>query len=188
MSSVVAKLSPLGSRFTARPRVRWIRSGARFSVNWRTAKSGVNAVNPGLIATEGYMPLDSLATLPRANPLGGIGKPEDIAPIVVFLASMTRAGSMAKCTMRPAASSSRFAASGKIRMGTESLVPSGRSVLKTVGLLACGVLDLRTADARPSQRLCAVRSAKAPSAWRSDGWQTASLLKWHNQILVSSRP
>jgi 3-oxoacyl-[acyl-carrier protein] reductase len=47
----------------------------------------VNSVNPGLIATEG---LDAVVFVPAGEPpesMGRVGKPEDIAPIVVFLAS-----------------------------------------------------------------------------------------------------
>lgn len=52
----------------------------------------VNAINPGLVETEGthavgVMGTDMEAGLVGQTPLGRAGKPEDIAPVAVFLAS-----------------------------------------------------------------------------------------------------
>lgn len=51
----------------------------------------VNAINPGLVDTEGVhrvgLDSDSRSRIESETPLGRIGKPEDIAPAVVFLAS-----------------------------------------------------------------------------------------------------
>lgn len=47
----------------------------------------VNAVNPGLIATEGTHASGFVTDPSEPSPLGPIGKSEDIASIVVFLAS-----------------------------------------------------------------------------------------------------
>lgn len=55
-------------------------------------KIRVNAVNPGMVETEGFHSAgigesDFRTTVEAQTPLGRIGKPNDIAPAVVFLAS-----------------------------------------------------------------------------------------------------
>src|SRR5437764_69170 len=52
----------------------------------------VNAINPGVVETEGvhtagFLDGDLAKQLEAQTPLGRIGRPEDIAPAVVFLAS-----------------------------------------------------------------------------------------------------
>jgi 3-oxoacyl-[acyl-carrier protein] reductase len=52
----------------------------------------VNAVNPGMVETEGvhsagFAESDFRKTVESQTPLGRIGQPEDIAPLVAFLAS-----------------------------------------------------------------------------------------------------
>ncbi|HLK19777.1 MAG TPA: glucose 1-dehydrogenase [Bryobacteraceae bacterium] len=55
-------------------------------------KIRVNSINPGMVETEGvhaqgFIGSDFQKNLEAQTPLGGIGKPEDIARIAVFLAS-----------------------------------------------------------------------------------------------------
>src|SRR6202049_2398089 len=55
-------------------------------------KIRVNSINPGMVETEGthamgFIGSDFQKQLEERTPLGGIGQPEDIAPIAVFLAS-----------------------------------------------------------------------------------------------------
>lgn len=55
-------------------------------------KIRVNAINPGMVETEGlhsggFMESDFRKHVEHETPLGRIGKPEDIAPAVAFLAS-----------------------------------------------------------------------------------------------------
>jgi 3-oxoacyl-[acyl-carrier protein] reductase len=55
-------------------------------------KIRVNSINPGMVETEGahsagFIGSDFQKQLEAQTPLGGIGKPADIAPIAVFLAS-----------------------------------------------------------------------------------------------------
>ncbi len=55
-------------------------------------KVRVNAINPGLVATEGYQTLGVAGTEFETQgvaqtPLGRVGQPGDIAPVAVFLAS-----------------------------------------------------------------------------------------------------
>lgn len=92
ISSVVATLAP--------PNVS-VYSGTKAAVNAITRslaqelgprKIRVNAINPGMVETEGTHAQGITESAMRkqieANtPLGRIGKPEDIAPAVVFLAS-----------------------------------------------------------------------------------------------------
>jgi 3-oxoacyl-[acyl-carrier protein] reductase len=55
-------------------------------------KIRVNSINPGMVETEGthaagFIGSDFHAEAARTTPLGGIGKPDDIADVAVFLAS-----------------------------------------------------------------------------------------------------
>lgn len=59
-------------------------------------KIRVNSINPGMVETEGVRSMGIIGTdfqkqLEAQTPLGGIGQPEDIAPIAVFLASQDSA-------------------------------------------------------------------------------------------------
>ena len=92
IGSVVATLGPpMGSVY----------SGTKAAVNAITKslakelgarKIRVNAVNPGMVETEGVHAAglaesDFRKEIEEATPLGRIGQPQDIAPAVVFLAS-----------------------------------------------------------------------------------------------------
>jgi 3-oxoacyl-[acyl-carrier protein] reductase len=87
ISSVVAILSPAGTAVYNATKGAVDAVTRTFSRELASRNIRVNSVNPGLIATEG---LHAAGFVPSGEPpaaLGSIGKPEDIAPIVVFLAS-----------------------------------------------------------------------------------------------------
>ncbi|QIF02359.1 glucose 1-dehydrogenase [Roseimicrobium sp. ORNL1] len=61
-----------------------------FAKELAAKKIRVNSVNPGLVETEGIHAagiIDYAATVAAMTPLGRIGQPGDIAPVVAFLAS-----------------------------------------------------------------------------------------------------
>jgi 3-oxoacyl-[acyl-carrier protein] reductase len=92
LSSVVATLAPPNGS---------VYSGTKAAVNAITRslaqelgqrKIRVNAVNPGLVETEGTRSSGNVEgefrkQIEKNTPLGRIGRPQDIAPAVVFLAS-----------------------------------------------------------------------------------------------------
>jgi len=92
ISSVVATLAPANSA---------VYSGTKAAVNAITIslakelgprKIRVNAINPGMIETEGlhaagFVESDFRKQIEAQTPLGRIGVPQDIAPAAVFLAS-----------------------------------------------------------------------------------------------------
>lgn len=92
ISSIVSTLAP------ATASVYSATKGAVDTITFSLAKElgprniRVNAVNPGMVATEGTHSMGILGSdfekqTVAQTPLGRIGKPEDIAPAVVFLAS-----------------------------------------------------------------------------------------------------
>ncbi|HEY5895450.1 MAG TPA: glucose 1-dehydrogenase [Chthoniobacterales bacterium] len=87
VSSVVAKLSPPGITVYSATKGAVDSVTRSFSRELADRNIRVNAVNPGLIATEGVHAAGFVSDPSEPSPLGRIGKPEDIAPIVVFLAS-----------------------------------------------------------------------------------------------------
>ncbi|HEY5954279.1 MAG TPA: glucose 1-dehydrogenase [Terrimicrobiaceae bacterium] len=88
VSSVVAKLNPPGITVYCATKGAVDAVTRSFSRELADRKIRVNSVNPGLIATEGVHAAGFVSEDPSASsPLGPVGKPEDIAPIVVFLAS-----------------------------------------------------------------------------------------------------
>jgi 3-oxoacyl-[acyl-carrier protein] reductase len=92
ISSVVTTLTPPASA---------VYSGTKAAVDAATRalakelgpkKIRINSINPGMVETEGthsasIIGSDFQKTVEAATPLGRIGKPQDIAPAVVFLAS-----------------------------------------------------------------------------------------------------
>jgi 3-oxoacyl-[acyl-carrier protein] reductase len=87
VSSVVAKLSPPGVTVYSATKGAVDSVTRSFSRELADRNIRVNAVNPGLIATEGVHAAGFVSDPSAPSPLGRVGKPEDIAPIVVFLAS-----------------------------------------------------------------------------------------------------
>ena len=85
VSSVVAILSPAGTAVYNATKGAVDALTRTFSRELSRLKIRVNSVNPGLIATEG---LHAAGFMPAEEPsMGRVGKPEDVASIVVFLAS-----------------------------------------------------------------------------------------------------
>ncbi len=82
----MAKLSPPGIAVYSATKGAVDSITRSFSRELADRRIRVNAVNPGLIATEDTCRWIRWRCF-RPNPLGRIGRPEDIAPIVVFLAS-----------------------------------------------------------------------------------------------------
>jgi 3-oxoacyl-[acyl-carrier protein] reductase len=92
ISSIVSSLAPPNAA---------VYSGTKAAVDAMTKslakelgprKIRVNAVNPGMVITEGFVSAgihesDMRKQVEAMTPLGRIGKPEDIAPAVVFFAS-----------------------------------------------------------------------------------------------------
>ena len=79
-------------RSTARRRGRWMPRRDRWRRNWARRKIRVNSINPGMVETEGmhaagFAESDFRKQVESQTPLGRIGQPRDIAPVVVYLAS-----------------------------------------------------------------------------------------------------
>lgn len=88
VSSVVAQLTPPGIAVYSATKGAVDSLTRAFSRELAGRKIRVNAVNPGLIATEGTHAVGFVAEGENpTSPLGPIGKAGDIASIVVFLAS-----------------------------------------------------------------------------------------------------
>lgn len=88
ISSVVAQLTPPGVAVYSASKGAVDSLTRAFSRELADRKIRVNAVNPGLIATEGTHAVGFVAEEENpTSPLGPIGKAGDIASIVVFLAS-----------------------------------------------------------------------------------------------------
>ena len=92
ISSVVSTLAvPSGSVYSAsKAAVDAITRSLATELGPR--KIRVNSINPGMVETEGYRAAgihesDMRRETEKTTPLGRIGKPDDIAPAAVFLAS-----------------------------------------------------------------------------------------------------
>ncbi len=90
ISSVVSALSPAGLPVYNATKSAVDGLTRTFAKELGPRKIRVNSVNPGPIETEGTRAaglIDEFKTYAAATPLGRVGQPEDIAPVVVFLAS-----------------------------------------------------------------------------------------------------
>jgi 3-oxoacyl-[acyl-carrier protein] reductase len=87
VSSIVAMLSPAGTAVYNATKGAVDAVTRTFSRELSGRKIRVNSVNPGLIATEGLHAAGFLRGDEAPPSAGRVGKPEDVASIVVFLAS-----------------------------------------------------------------------------------------------------
>jgi 3-oxoacyl-[acyl-carrier protein] reductase len=90
VSSVVSTLSPPGMAVYNATKSAVDGLTRTFAKELAPRKIRVNSVNPGPVETEGTHAagmVDKFEAYAAATPLGRIGQPDDIAPVVVFLAS-----------------------------------------------------------------------------------------------------
>jgi 3-oxoacyl-[acyl-carrier protein] reductase len=87
ISSVVALVTPPGIAVYNATKGAVDSITRSFARELADKKIRVNSVNPGLIATEGTHASGFVAEGEVETPLGPVGKPEDVASIVTFLAS-----------------------------------------------------------------------------------------------------
>ena len=89
-SSVVSTLSPAGMAVYNATKAAVDGLTRTFAKELGQRKIRVNSVNPGPVETEGTHSagiVDKFQAFAAMTPLGRVGQPEDIAPVVVFLAS-----------------------------------------------------------------------------------------------------
>jgi 3-oxoacyl-[acyl-carrier protein] reductase len=90
ISSVVSTLSPAGTAVYNATKSAVDGLTRNFAKELGQRKIRVNSVNPGPVETEGTHSaglVEKFGAYAAITPLGRIGQPEDIAPVVVFLAS-----------------------------------------------------------------------------------------------------
>jgi len=90
LSSIVSTLSPAGMAVYNATKSAVDGLTRTFAKELGQRKIRVNSVNPGPVETEGTHAagmVDQLQAFAAVTPLGRIGQPADIAPVVVFLAS-----------------------------------------------------------------------------------------------------
>ncbi len=92
VSSVVATLAPPGGSVYSATKAAVVAITRSLAQELGSRKIRVNAVNPGLVETEGVQAAgmdegEMRASIERRTPLGRVGAPRDIAPAVVFLVS-----------------------------------------------------------------------------------------------------
>jgi 3-oxoacyl-[acyl-carrier protein] reductase len=90
ISSVVSTLSPAGMSVYNATKSAVDGLTRTFAKELGPRKIRVNSVNPGPVETEGTHStgvIDQFQALAAVTPLGRVGQPDDIAPVVVFLAS-----------------------------------------------------------------------------------------------------
>lgn len=90
LSSVVSTLSPAGMPVYNATKAAVDSLTRTFAKELGSRKIRVNAVNPGPVETEGTHAagiVDKFDSYAAVTPLGRIGQPGDIAPVVAFLAS-----------------------------------------------------------------------------------------------------
>lgn len=92
ISSVVATYTPPGAAVYSATKAAVDAITLSLSKELGPKKIRVNSVNPGMVETEGthaagIMGSDMRKDTEKTTPLGRIGQPDDIAPVVTFLAS-----------------------------------------------------------------------------------------------------
>lgn len=87
ISSVVAMVTPPGIAVYSATKGAVDAVTRAFARELAPARVRVNAVAPGLVATEGTHAVGFVTDPDAPNPLGPVGKPDDIASVVAFLAS-----------------------------------------------------------------------------------------------------
>jgi 3-oxoacyl-[acyl-carrier protein] reductase len=90
LSSIVSTLSPAGMPVYNATKSAVDGLTRTFAKELGPRKIRVNAVNPGPVETEGTRSMgnfEEFKSFAAVTPLGRIGQPDDIAPVVVFLAS-----------------------------------------------------------------------------------------------------
>jgi 3-oxoacyl-[acyl-carrier protein] reductase len=90
ISSVVSTLSPAGLAVYSATKSAVDGITRSFAKELGPRKIRVNSVNPGVVETEGTHStgvIDQVQGYAAITPLGRLGQPDDIAPVVVFLAS-----------------------------------------------------------------------------------------------------
>lgn len=92
ISSTVTRITPVGSSIYTATKAAVDSITQVLSKELGPKKIRVNAINPGMVETEGthtagFIGSDFQAELEKTVPLGRIGQPDDISPIAVFLAS-----------------------------------------------------------------------------------------------------
>lgn len=92
ISSTVTRITPPGSSIYTATKGAVDSITQVLSKELGPKKIRVNAINPGMVETEGthtagFIGSDFHANAEKTAPLGRIGQPDDIAPIAVFLAS-----------------------------------------------------------------------------------------------------
>ncbi len=92
ISSVVATLAPPNSAVYSGTKAAVVAITKALAAELGPRKIRVNAINPGMVETEGFRAAgihesDMRRQVEATTPLGRIGQPQDIAPAVVFLAS-----------------------------------------------------------------------------------------------------
>ncbi|HEY2585216.1 MAG TPA: glucose 1-dehydrogenase [Tepidisphaeraceae bacterium] len=92
MSSVVATIAPPAASVYSATKAAVDAVTRSLAKELGPRKIRVNAINPGMVETEGFHAAGIAASdmrrqMEQQTPLGRIGQPQDIAPAVVFLAS-----------------------------------------------------------------------------------------------------
>lgn len=92
ISSTVTRITPPGSSIYTATKGAVDSITQVLSKELGSRKIRVNAINPGMVETEGthtagFIGSDFQTEMVKTTPLGRLGQPDDIAPVAVFLAS-----------------------------------------------------------------------------------------------------